>query len=169
MVKVLENQIVDLDVLPGTKEEQLRAQADKLSFVLPLPNLPSIRLVTIADFRCDNYRQQGLENLPPEARKVVETAQQQAPSGTNLPEQDAAKPSQGPSGVAQDTLNTVGGGVKGVVDTLGNTVGTLGGGLSDTVGGVAGGVGNVVTGAGNTVRAGLGGGDKDTKEEENKQ
>ncbi len=40
MVKVLENQIVDLDVLPGTQEEQLKAQAEKLSFAAPLPSLP---------------------------------------------------------------------------------------------------------------------------------
>lgn len=37
MVKVLENQIVDLDVLPGTQEEQLKAQADKLSSVARFP------------------------------------------------------------------------------------------------------------------------------------
>ncbi len=37
MVKVLENQIVDLDVLPGTQEEQLKAQADKLSLVARFP------------------------------------------------------------------------------------------------------------------------------------
>jgi len=43
MVKVLENQIVDLDVLPGTKEEELKAQADKISFAAP-PSLHPLRL-----------------------------------------------------------------------------------------------------------------------------
>lgn len=48
--------------------------------------------------------------------------------------------------------------MKGIVDTVGNTVGTLGGGLSDTVTGVAGGLGSVAKGAGETVQAGFGGG-----------
>ena len=39
MVKVLENRVIDLDLLPGTKEEQLMAQAktqvDAAGFVIP--------------------------------------------------------------------------------------------------------------------------------------
>lgn len=33
MVKVLENRVVDIDVLPGTKEDQLKAQADQIAYV----------------------------------------------------------------------------------------------------------------------------------------
>lgn len=46
MVKVLENQIVDLDVLPGTKEDQLQAQVDKLSSA-PLLLSPSTQMTNI--------------------------------------------------------------------------------------------------------------------------
>ena len=43
MVKVAENRVVDLDVLPGTKEDQLKAQADALSYVLP--QIPPVELL----------------------------------------------------------------------------------------------------------------------------
>lgn len=33
MVKVVENKVVDLDILPGTKEDQLKAQAEQLKYV----------------------------------------------------------------------------------------------------------------------------------------
>lgn len=33
MVKLAENKVVDIDVLPGTKEDQLKAQADQIAYV----------------------------------------------------------------------------------------------------------------------------------------
>lgn len=32
MVKIAENKVVDIDVMPGTKEDQLKAQADALTY-----------------------------------------------------------------------------------------------------------------------------------------
>ncbi|MCJ1279234.1 hypothetical protein MMC21_007058 [Puttea exsequens] len=115
MVKVAENKIVDLDVLPGTEEDRLKAKADALS-------------------------KSGTDALP------------------EGPAKDRAEGvAAGLTQTGQETLNTVGGGVKGVVDTAGNTVGTLGEGVAGTVGGVAGGVGNVVGSAGGAVRGGMAG------------
>ncbi|KEF60710.1 uncharacterized protein A1O9_02271 [Exophiala aquamarina CBS 119918] len=51
---------------------------------------------------------------------------------------------------------TVGGGLKGVVDTIGNTVGTLGEGAAGTVQGVGDGIGSTVQFAGGAVGAGVG-------------
>ena len=51
-----------------------------------------------------SFSGQATQNLPPEARQRVEGV------------------TQGATGVGADALQTVGGGVKGVVDTAGNTV-----------------------------------------------
>jgi hypothetical protein len=36
MVKLAENKVVDIDVMPGTDEDKLKAQADALRYVLAL-------------------------------------------------------------------------------------------------------------------------------------
>lgn len=111
-----------------------------------------------------SFSGEATKNLPPEARQRVEGV------------------TQGATAAGADALQTVGGGVKGIVDTAGNTVrlplpyyaalsyillmpkdtanarvssqvGTLGGGLSDTVSGVAGGLGKVASGVGQTAAA----------------
>ncbi|KAL9629258.1 MAG: hypothetical protein Q9164_006953, partial [Protoblastenia rupestris] len=37
MVKVAENRVVDIDVLPGTKNEDVKAQVDQATYFPPLP------------------------------------------------------------------------------------------------------------------------------------
>ena len=148
MVKVAENQLVDLDLLPGSEQERLKAQADKLAYVSLIPYClgrscvsPTCPYLIRPHFICLDIFADSVDrsrdDLPPEAREKIQSL------------------SQGATKVGQDTLNTVGGGVKGVVDTAGNTVGTLGSGVSDTVSGLAGGLGSVAKGAGGTVQAGI--------------
>ena len=57
MVKVAENKIVDLDLLPGTKEEQLKAQADNLTSV------PSFTQLSLNIF-FQSYRSLSCHNPP---------------------------------------------------------------------------------------------------------
>ncbi|KAF2119642.1 hypothetical protein BDV96DRAFT_596339 [Lophiotrema nucula] len=117
MVKVLENRVVDLDLLPGTKDQQEAAAA----------------------------AQQTITEALPEG-----SAQNQTPAknATNAGKAVGA---------------AVGGSVKGVVDTAGNTVGTLGEGLAGTVGGLGKGVGSAAVyggtaldGVGRSIGSGLG-------------
>lgn len=139
-MKVAENKTVDLDLFPGTHEEKLQQQAEALYVSLTPHRIlpPSLRIpllpLSSPPPTTEKYHTNlpphssagNTENLSPEVREKIQSV------------------SQGATAVGTDTLNTVGGGVKGVVDTAGNTVGTLGGGLSDTVSGVAGGLGQFI-------------------------
>lgn len=110
MVKVAENRVVDLDVLPGKKEE-LQGQIDQatcVSLVLPystiLSPMTSRTYANHSSFR-GQIKGATTENLPEGARDRVEGV------------------AGGAAGVTGGALNTAGGAVKGVVDTAGNTVG----------------------------------------------
>lgn len=121
MVKVLENRAVDLDIVPGSKDGgELKDQADAITYaplsLIYAPLLsPSLPLTLHATPQTQRQKHsltphlplpsgQATQNLPPEARQRAEGL------------------AQGATGVGADALQTVGGGVKGVVDTAGNTV-----------------------------------------------
>jgi hypothetical protein len=147
MVKVLENRVVDLDIFPGTKEEQeAAAKARYLNFFVLLHTL-------IISSHCSRQVATGV--IPNEDA-------QNATLGQNV--QNAGMAIGG----------ALGGAVKGLLDTAGNTVGTLGEGVAGTLGGVGKGLvdaavygGSALDEAGRSVGGALGFGGTKGKETQN--
>jgi hypothetical protein len=147
MVKVLENRVVDLDLLPGTKEEQeaaaakIAAEQDNPESVKTFVHPPSPTSALPAHFhttRSDSMSHSVRGGEPAGPASDLKTA------GT-------------------DAAGALGGAAKNVADTTGDTVGALGGGLYKTVDGVGRGLGgaamaggNAVGGAGKSVGQGVG-------------
>ena len=113
MVKVMENSIVDLDVVPGKNQQQLQAQAQQQAqamggqagYDFP-PVLPLTRVGRLkADSRLSSEQaQEAMKNLPPEQQEQAKGMMANAQAGAGA------------------LAGTAGGAVKGVVDTAGNTV-----------------------------------------------
>lgn len=108
MVKVLENKVVDLDLLPGKEQQELKAQAqaqlDKAGWER---GIPLTRFWTRDVLTLFNNRDQvkvATDKLPPEQKKQVEGFAGNA------------------ANVATGVAGTAGGAIKGVLDTTGNTV-----------------------------------------------
>lgn len=124
MVKILENQIIDLDILPGKEQQELKKRIQehiaKTGYVHttcqthPLSRLSTKKLpfssfdLKFLTLTIHTNRQQTTGSLPPEDRKQLEEAQRKAST-------QAANAATGVAG-------TLGGAVKGVLDTAGNTV-----------------------------------------------
>lgn len=130
MVKVLENKLVDLDVMPGAKnkeeaQQQATQQAQQVAGQL------------------SEQAQEKINNLPPEAQEQIRNATDKAQelaqltgidkeqfdsallAAKNQAAQGAGGFAEGAQNVAMGTASTVGGALKGVGDTLGNTVSFL--------------------------------------------
>ncbi|KAL9128140.1 MAG: hypothetical protein Q9217_003114 [Psora testacea] len=123
MVKVAENRVVDLDLLPGTQGEDAKAQVDQATNSLandsknPFPFSGQLKGVTT-------------DNLPPEVRERIEGA------------------AGGASDAAGGVVNTAGGAAKGGVDTAGNTVAEAGSGVSNAASGAISGLSGAASSAG---------------------
>ena len=125
MVKVLENQIIDLDLLPGKEQQELKAQIQehiaKTGYAQPAPppffffRYPSILLPKRKNHQAfsliSSYSEQSIDKLPPEQKEQLQQLQKQKQSAAD-----------GASNAAVGVANTLGGAVKGVLDTAGNTV-----------------------------------------------
>lgn len=131
MVKILENQIIDLDILPGKEQQELKKRIQehiaKTGYVQYLQCAStSARLFPTMSIQKKHFlllysnskfltfynsharREQTTASLPPEDRKQLEEAQRKVST-------QAANAATGVAG-------TLGGAVKGVLDTAGNTV-----------------------------------------------
>lgn len=113
MVKVLENQVVDLDLLPGKEQqelkaklqEQLEAQGGKVSWEIYPVSFFCWKTDEVL-FVSSGQLKAATDNLPAEQKQQVEGYLD------------------GASKVATGVAGTAGGAVKGVLDTAGNTVST---------------------------------------------
>ncbi|MCJ1308601.1 hypothetical protein MMC25_002254 [Agyrium rufum] len=113
MVKVLENRVVDLDIMPGKQQDELMAEAQ-----------------TQVDAAGNQIKTVAADQLSPEQKKQLEGAMDKLPEEQRSKVQSAMG---GASNIVVGTAGTAGGAVKGVLDTVGDTVGTLGGGLGNTL------------------------------------
>jgi len=144
MVKVLENRVVDLDIFPGTKEEQeAAAKARYSNFSVPLYTL-------MISPHCS--RQAATSALSNEDAQNATLGQNAQNAGMAIG-------------------GALGGAVKGILDTAGNTVGTLGDGIAGTLGDVGKGLvgaavygGSAIDGAGRSLGGALGFGGTKGKE-----
>ena len=106
MVKVLENQVIDLDLLPGKQQQELKAlaqaQVDSAGWEEDLHLAQS--WMNAWSFQHSNQVKIATDQLPPEQRKQAEGLIGSA------------------ANVATGVAGTAGGAVKGLVDTTGNTV-----------------------------------------------
>ncbi|KAF2401196.1 hypothetical protein EJ06DRAFT_381340 [Trichodelitschia bisporula] len=145
MVKVLENKVVDLDLLPGTSEIEARRQFRELR-----------------KNAAGQVELEGDESKHADAQDGESNPQQMQIPREMLPDNMSAEQKDRARGVAGTILDgsgkvigglagTVGGVLKGVGDTAGNTVYALGSGLGKT--GV-----DATTGLVNTAKAPLGDG-----------
>ncbi|OCL09919.1 hypothetical protein AOQ84DRAFT_387857 [Glonium stellatum] len=112
MVKVLENRVVDLDILPGNK---------------------------------------GANDIAVQAKEAATEV---------IPSDEAQRIAANAQNCATAIGGTVGGAVKGILDTAGNTVGTLGEGLTGTVVGVGKGLGSAAQYGGNALDGAVSGAGK---------
>ena len=120
MVKVLENRIIDLDILPGTKEEQLMAQAqtqvDAAGSVTPHTQNHTPRTLTVLS---NEIKTLAANQLTPEQKQQLEGAIDKLPEEQKTQAQNLLG---GASNIVVGTAGTAGGAVKGVLDTVGDTV-----------------------------------------------
>lgn len=130
MVKVLENQLIDLDVMPGQKPADLLNQAEKLQGQSPekaeaLRQLAAQRAASLlAEV---NQKTAGVDLSSLGGQAQGQQQQQSAAGGAQEGEQQQEQQQkggfvQGAKGVGMGLTNTVGALGKGVGDTLGNTV-----------------------------------------------
>jgi len=146
MVKVLENSIVDLDILPGNQQieiqKQLREQLNKANANDQLQNAgkQAQGAVEGAVEKAQGAAGQGGVQIPkemlPDSMSDEQKSQARSVAGTIL---------DGSGNVIGGLAGTVGGVLKGVGDTAGNTVFALGSGLAQTGVGAASGLANTAT------------------------
>ncbi|KAF2667461.1 hypothetical protein BT63DRAFT_456757 [Microthyrium microscopicum] len=136
MVKVLENKIIDLDLLPGQEhievQRQLRQQLNNARGQIENGGEQAQGAVVGAGGQAQNLAgQQGVQipkEMLPDSMSDEQKSQARSVAGTIL---------DGSGNVIGGLAGTVGGVLKGVGDTAGNTVYALGSGLLQTGSGAA--------------------------------
>lgn len=115
-MKVLENTMIDLDIVPGKQQQELQAQLKQQAQAtggqagyefFARCHLNHDRVDSQANLHsCSQQAQEAMKNLPPEQQEQAKGMLANAQAGAGA------------------LAGTAGGAVKGVVDTAGNTVWT---------------------------------------------
>ena len=103
-MKVLENSVVDLDVLPGKEQQELKAQIQAQGGNVGYSNPYFTNQPTSANALSSDQLKNATDNLPAEQKEQADGVVS------------------GVTNVASGVAGTAGGAVKGVLDTAGNTV-----------------------------------------------